>query len=105
MDPLTGLQAGAFHITLHSILDQITEAITAIPVVITTDKVTTETTIETEHTNKTTDMTKEIKATGTGMTTISIEIDSTTGDDQINTNTTETSQRHRPHSNTQIETY
>ena len=38
MDPLTDLQAGAVHITLHSILDQVSEAITTTPVVMTTDR-------------------------------------------------------------------
>ena len=47
MDPSIDRQAGAVHITLHSILDQVSEAITATPVVTTTDKDTTETRIET----------------------------------------------------------
>ena len=100
MDPSTGLQAGAVHITLHSIIDLITEITTAIPVVTTTDKGTTETTIETEHTNKTQDMTKETRTTRAGMTTIKIETGLTTEDGQINTNTTETSQKHKSYLNT-----
>ena len=84
MDPLIDLQAGAVHITLHSILDQVSEAITATPVVTTTDKDTTETTIEAEHTSKTQDMTKETKTTRTGMTTTKTDIGLTIEDDRIN---------------------
>ena len=104
MDPLRDLQAGAVHITLHSILDQVSEVITATPVVTTTDRDTTETTIETEHTKKTQDMTKEIKTTRIGMTTIRTDTGLTTEDDQINTNTTETNLRHKSHSNTLTKT-
>ena len=104
MDPLTDCQAGAVHITLHSILDQVSEAITATLVVMTTDRDTTETTIETERTNKTLDTTREIKTTRTGMTTIRTDTGLTTEDDQINTNTTETNLRHKSHSNTLTKT-
>ena len=83
MDPLRDLQAGAVHITLHSILDQVSEAITATLVVMTTDRDTTETTIETECANKTLDTTREIKTTRTGMTTIRTDTGLTTEDDQI----------------------
>ena len=71
----------------------------------TTDRVTTETTIETEDTSITQDMTKETKVTKTGMITIKIETRLTTEDDQINTSTTGTSQKHKSSSNTQIRTY
>ena len=67
MDLSTDLQAGTVHITLDSILDQITEITTAIPAVMTTDRATTETTIETEDTSKIQDVTKETRTTKTGM--------------------------------------
>ena len=107
MDLSTGLQAGTVLITLHLILDQITEITTAIPTTMihTTDRATTETTIETEDTNITQDMTKETRITKTGMITIKIETGLTTEDDQINTSTIETSQKHKSSSNTQIRTY
>ena len=59
-----------------------------------TDEVSTGTTIETEGTNRTQDTTR---GTGfkTGMTVTKIEIGLTTGDDQININTTETRSEHR----------
>ena len=103
MDTLTGLQAGAVHITLHSILDQVTDITTVTPVVTTTDKVTPETT-ETEDTNKTQGTTKDTRTIRTGTTT-KIEIGLTTGDGQINTNTTETSQQHKSYSNTLTRIY
>ena len=61
MDPLTGLQAETVPTTLHLILDQITEITTAIPTatIHTTDRATTEITIETEDTITTQDMTKK----------------------------------------------
>ena len=104
MDPSTGHQAEVVHITLHSVLDQITE-ITAIPVVMTTNKGTTETTIETEYANKTQNTTKETKTIKAGMITIKIEIDLTTEDGQISTSTTETSQRHKSYLNTLTKIY
>ena len=106
MDLSTGLQAETVHTIHHTILDQITGIATTIPVVTThtTDRPTTETTIETEDSNRTQDMTKETRTTKTGMITIKIETGSTTEDDQKNTNTTGTSQRHKSHSNTQIKT-
>ena len=52
MDLSTDHPAGTAHITRHSILDQITEITIAIPAATTTDRATTETTIETEDTNK-----------------------------------------------------
>ena len=105
MDLLTDSQAGTVHITLHSILDQITEITTAIPAVTATDRATTETTIETEDTNKIQDMTKETRTTKIGMITTKIETDLTTGDDQTNINTTETNQKLKSYLNTQIRIY
>ena len=71
----------------------------------TTNKVSTETTIETEDTNKIQDMTKETRATRTGMITTKIEIGLTTGDNQINTNITETNQKPKSYSNTLTKIY
>ena len=107
MDLLTDLPTEAVPITLHLILDQITEITTAIPSAMThtTDKATTETTIETEATNRIRGMTKETRTTKTGMTITMIETGLTTEDNQINTNTTETSRKHRSSSNTQIRTW
>ena len=50
-------------------------------------------------------MTKETRATRTGMITTKIEIGLTTGDDQINTNTTETNQKPKSYSNTLTKIY
>ena len=96
MDLLIDHQAETTHLTLHIILDQITET-TATPVTMTctTDKATTETTIETEATNTTRDMNRETKATKTGMITIKIEIGLTTEGDRTNTNITEINTRHK----------
>ena len=60
MDLLTGHQAGTVHTIHHTILDQITGiATTTLGVTTyTTDRATTETTIETEDSNRTQDMTK-----------------------------------------------
>ena len=112
MDPLTGNQAGAAHIIPHIGLDLITEImpITPTATTYTTDRATTETTIETEDTNRTQGMTKESRTTKTGMITIrietglttknEIETGLTTEDNQTNINTTETSQRHKSSLNT-----
>ena len=107
MDLSTGLQAGTVLITLHLILDQITEITTAIPTATThtTDRAATEATMETEDTNITQDTTKETRTTKTGMITITIETGLTKEDDQINISTTGTSQKHKSSSNTQIRTY
>ena len=78
MDLLTDLQAGATHTIHRIILDQIlevtadTEAVTKITK---TDKLTTGTTIETEGTNRTHDMTREIIAFRIGMTIPKTETD------------------------------
>ena len=92
---MTDLQAGTVPITLHLILYQVTETTTAIPTVMihTTDRATKETTIETEDTNITQDMTKETRITKTSKIIIKIGTGSTTEDDQININTTGTSQK------------
>ena len=109
MDPSTDLlidhQVEINHLTPHIILDQITE-LTAIPVAMiqTTDKATTEITIETKATNTTRDMNREIKTTKTGMITIKIEIGSTTEGDRTNTNTTEINTRHKSSSNSRTRT-
>ena len=107
MDLSTGLQAGTVHITRHLILDQITEIITATPtaMTLTADRATTETTIETGDTNIVQDMTKETRATKTGMITIRIETGLITEDDQSNISTTETSQKHKSSFNTRIRIY
>ena len=107
MDLLTGLQAGTVPITLHLILDQITEITTATPTAMTptADRATTQTTIETEDTNIIQDMTKETRITKTGMITIKIETGLTTEDDLINTNTTGINQRHKSSLNTQTRIY
>ena len=95
MNSSTGLQAGTVSITLHLILDQISEITTAFPTatIHTTDRATTETTIETEDTNITQDTTKETRITKAGMITIKIGTGSTTEDNQINISTTGTSQK------------
>ena len=97
MDPLTDLPAiaGTTHTTHrtihHKILDQISEAITDTKIMTTTktDRISTGTT-GVEGTNKTTSMTRGMDFK-TGMTIT----DSTTEDDQTNTNTTKTNQKHR----------
>ena len=98
MDLLTDLQAAAGmthttrHTIHHKILVQISEIAADTKAVKTTnaDQVLREKTTEIEDTSKTTGMTRGT-ATKTGM----ITTDSTTEDDQINTNTTKTNQRHR----------
>ena len=97
-DPLTDLPAIAetthtTHRTIHHIiLDQISEAITDTKVMTATktDKISAGTAIEAEGTNKTTGTTRGMDSE-TSMTIT----DSTTEDDQINTNTTRTNQKHR----------
>ena len=105
MDLLIDHQVETTHLTLHIILDQITE-ITATPVsmIRTTDKATTEITTETKATSTTRDMNKETKATKTGMMTTKIEIGSTIEEDQTNTNTMETNTRHKSSLNSRIRT-
>ena len=105
MDPLTDHQAEITHLTHHKILDQITE-VTATPVTMihTTDKVTTETTAETEDTSNNRDMNKETKITKTGVITTKIETGSTIEEDQTNTNTTETNTKHKSSSNSRTRT-
>ena len=105
MDLSTDLQAEVVHITCHSILDQISETITITPEIMTTDRDTTETTIETDHTNKTPDMTRGIRTNRTGLKTLRTDRGLTTEDDLINTNTTEINLKHKSHSNSQTETY
>ena len=90
-DPLTDLQGGTANTTHYLILDQISETTMGTQVRITrTDRTSTETTAETEDTNKILGMTREIIVFRTGMTTTKTEIGLTTGEDQTNTNTTET---------------
>ena len=83
------------------ILDQITE-VTATPTTMihTTDKDTTEITIETEDTNTTQDMNKEATTTRTGKIIIKIKTGLTTEGNLTNTNTTETNQKHKSSLNT-----
>ena len=95
---MTDLQAEAAHTIHHTILDHISETIVdtqAAMKTTKTDKVSTGTTIETEDTNRTHDMIREIMTFRTGMTIIKIETGLTTEDDQPNTNTTETNPEHR----------
>ena len=68
----------------------------------TTDRDTTETTTGTGDTNQTTDTIRETKTIKTGMITIRIGTGLTT--DLTNTNTTETSRKHKSSSNTRIRT-
>ena len=68
----------------------------------TTDKATTETTVETEGTSNNRDMIREIKTTKTGMITTKIETGLTIEEDQTNTNTTETNTKHKSSSSSQI---
>ena len=112
MDPSMDLsidhQTETTHLTLHIILDQITET-TVTPVTMThttctTDKATTETTIGAEATNPTRDMNRETKTTKTGMITIKIEIGSTTEGDRPNTNTTEINTKHKSSSSSRTRT-
>ena len=96
-DPLTDHPAETIHTTHHTILDQISETIedTRAAMKITkTDKVSIETTIEAEGTNRTQGMTRGMDFR-TGMTTTNIEIGLTTEDDQTSINTTETNPEHR----------
>ena len=98
MDPLTDLPAIAetthtSHRTInHIILDQNSEAITDTKVTTTTktDRISAGTTIEVGGTNKTTGMTR-----GMGFKTGMTITHSTTEDDQTNTNTRKTNQKHR----------
>ena len=60
------------------------------------------TTAEIEDTNNYQDTNREARITRTGLTTIKIEIDLTTGEDQINTNTTGINTKHRSSLNSQI---
>ena len=95
MDLSTDLQAGTAHLILHIILDQVTETTTPTTMICTTDKDTTEITIKTEDTNTTQDTSKEATTTRTGMIVIKIETGLTTEGNLTNTNTTETSQKHK----------
>ena len=98
MDLLTDLQAGTTHTIHHIILDLISETTVhtqAAMRITKIDKITTETTIEIEGTNRTHGMTRGIMATRTGMTIIKIGTGSTIEDDQPSTNTTETNPEHR----------
>ena len=102
MDPSTDLPAIAEtthttrHIIHHTIPDQTSETIvhTKIMKAAKIDRTSIETTIETEGTNKTTGKTRRM-GSKTGMTITRIETDLTTGDDQTNTNTLKTNQKHR----------
>ena len=105
MDLLTDLQAEVVHITLHSILDPISEAIAITLEIMTTDRDTTGTTIETDHTKKTPDMMREIRTTRTGLKTLRTDTGLTTEDDQINTNTTGINLKHKSHLNSPTKTY
>ena len=105
MDHLTDLQAEVIHITRHSILDQISEAIAITPEITTTDRDTTETTIEADHANKIPDMTREIRTTRTGLKTLRTDTGLTTEDNQINTNTTEINLKLKSHLNSMNKTY
>ena len=98
MDPSTNLPAGTVHVIRHTILDRISETIAdtqAAMKIIKIDKVSTGTTIETEGTNRTYGMTREMTGFRTGMTTTKIGTGLTIEDDQLNTNTTETNPEHR----------
>ena len=109
MDPSMDLsidhQVETTNLTLHIILDQITET-TATPVttICTTDKATTEIATETKATSTTRDTNKEIKTTKTGMIKTKIEIGLTIEEDQTNTNTTQFNTRHKSSSNSRIRT-
>ena len=93
------------HSIHHKILDQITGVIATPAMRIhKIDKASTETTAETEGSNNNRDMNRETKVTRTGMKIINIETGLTTGEDQTNTNTTETSIKHRSSSNSQTRT-
>ena len=96
MFPLTDLQAGTAHTIHHSILNQISEAAMGTqPRTVRTDRTSTETMAETKDTNKILGMIRKIIVFKIVMTTIRIEIDLTTGEDQTNTSTTETNPEHR----------
>ena len=105
MDLLTDYHTEIIHSTHHKVLDQITE-VTATPAMMIhrIDKALAETTAEIEDTNNNRDTNREARTTRTGMTTIKIEIGLTTGEDQINTNTTGTYTKHRSSSNSQTRT-
>ena len=105
MDLLTDLQAETTPLTSQIILDPVTET-TATPTTMThtTDRDTTETTIETGDTNTTQDMNREAKTTKTGMITIKIETGLTTKEDQTNTSITGTNPKHKSSSNSQTRT-
>ena len=96
MDNLTDHQTEAIHLTHHKILDLITE-VTTIPTAMihAIDKISTGTMAETKVINNNQDTNREIKVTKTGMITTKIEIGSTIEEDQINTNTIETSTIHK----------
>ena len=89
-------QVETTHLTLHIILDQITET-TATPVTMihTVEKATMGTTIETEVTNTTRDTNRETKTTRTGMITTKIEKGLTTEGERTSTNTTEINTKHK----------
>ena len=98
MDLSINLQAETAHTIHHTILDHISETIVntqAAMKTTKTDEVSTGTTIETEGTNRTHNMIRQIMAFRTGMTIIKIETGLKTEDDQPNTNTTENNPEHR----------
>ena len=95
MDLLTDLPVEIAHTTHHSILDQISERAMCTQTTTRVDRTSTEKIMETEGTNKIMGLTKELTASQTGTTTAKTETGMTIKEDQINTSTTEGSQRCR----------
>ena len=95
MDPSTDLPVEIAQTTHHSILDQISETTMGTRMTARADRTSTEKIMETEVTNKTTGLIKEIIASQTGTTTIKTETGMTTEEDQANISTTEASPKCR----------
>ena len=102
---MTGHHKEATHSIHHKILDQITE-VTVTPATRThkTDKVSTETSPEIKGINNNQDMIRETRTTRTGMKTTKTKTGLITEEDQINTNTIETSTRHKSSLNSKTKT-
>ena len=90
-------------LTPQIISDQVTgTTVTPVEMIHTTDRDTTETTIEMGDTNTTQDVIRETNTTKSGVMTIKIKTGSTTGGDRTNTNTIEINPKHKSSSNSQI---
>ena len=95
MDHLTDLPVETTHTTHHSILDQISETTMGTRTTTRISRTSAGKSMETEVTNKTIGLIKEIITSKTGIPTTKTGTGLTTKEDQTNISTTEASQRSR----------